>query len=256
MRIASWILAAALVAGAPAARAEDWSSHAISYRVAVVGAPEGLRWQASFKSWTMAGCRKWISSTTMSLNIQAARHVVVQRVELGAEDSLDGPLVQASYRASGDAAKIERRLKATFAGQGGPRLEIEGHEGGRQTALPADTVRPRHLQARLVEELRKGGSSFTLTTLNPAVASGWSREAFEVIESWPYAEEPLPAQIADMLPGRFWYLKTSGSDERSGKAAYIQVHESGIVVRMAGDRNGVTIQHTASKLELLPAPRC
>lgn len=256
-RLLACLAMAALVAVAPAARGEDWSGHAITYSVTVRGVPDGMRWQASFKSWTMIGCKNWTHSTTLALNIQAARHKIVQRVDYAVEDSLDGPLAQSRYRASGDAAKPERRLKASFPAKDGvARIEIEGQEGGRSTALPEDIVRPRLAMARVIEESRKGTTRFTVAGLNPAVPAGWTRDTYEVLERWPYSDEPLPAHVTALLPGRSWYVKTSRADSTSGKSAYLEMHESGIVTRLVGEREGLTIEHTASKLEILPAAGC
>ena len=257
MRLGRLILAIAMLAAPQSLRAEGLANHAITYRSIIHGLPSVMTSQVGFKSWTLEGCKKWMTGMTLSVNIRVERFRITQRVEIGAEEELEGAITLANFRTSGDLTNAERRIKATYPGAGNrPYLDVVQPQGGRVVDLPADILRPRETNERTIAELLKGSRDFTIASIDPSVAGGWVAIRYSVLDRWPYPETRLPAQISAALPGRSWNVRMQIAGDKSGQPGYMQIHESGIITRMASEYRGMLIEHIASKLELLDRPGC
>ena len=247
-----------LLALAPwSAGAEQLASHSVLYSAVARGAPQGVRIDATTKTWTLQSCQKWTMWMITSFSMQANRRKIMQRTEIKTDEGVSDFVTQISYRSVGDLGNEQRKFDAIVPTEDArSRIAPERVGTSRRAVLPLETLPPKQATDRLIEELRNGSSKFSIAAVDPMAPGAWSRTDFEVIDKWPYAERPLPQAVVSQLVGRHWYVKLTAAFDKGEETSYMEVYENGIVTRMTLNLAPIVVDLTAAKLVLIEPEGC
>ncbi|HEX2890987.1 EipB family protein, partial [Vineibacter terrae] len=249
-------------AAALPAQAADIQGHAISYQITVEKPPAETKAEGQMSASLSKTCESWDYSSALlySLGRTGARMESWQEGTKFSEKP-DGRTLQYEARYRVGARGEEARGTVALGADGAGTLDVKSDKLPRKVDLPAGTLLPVALRAKLIDALGSSdpdtaGGPFALRTIELGRFYAAADVTVARAAALPALKPPAPRVNSPLLRGRAWTLKQTSKALSDWMESTFELHESGVIARFTFRREGIVWRADVKELNAFATPKC
>jgi hypothetical protein len=271
-RCAAVSVLAGIVAATPAAAA-DLQPHAVTYQVMVEKPPADTAVASQVSGTLTKTCDGWTLGGAVYYGIERnikgreanaplSGNADTYQERLSITEKNDGKSLQ--YTARYTVNNRGEEVRGTIAADG--TLDVKSDRLPRKVKLPAETVLPVGLRAKLIDALPRDDKARPTITIRTVELGRFHEDTdvtFTLAPPLPIAKptkaDPkagTPKVESPLLKGRSWTVKQVSKEHADWMESTFEIFESGVITRYTFKREGIVWRADIKELTTFLPPKC